>query len=158
MLNNGQKIFVSGYGAGVVNYVEDNKNYNAKNKYISISFLLNNIDLYILENKLLDYNIRNVIDKNAMERALDIIKEQPEEIEKKWSKRYRKNNDKIKEGTPFKQCEVIRDLYYLRSQGALPPGEKKILIKAENMLASEIALIFNITMEEALEKIRNLSK
>jgi CarD family transcriptional regulator len=160
MLNNGEKVFVPGYGAGILNYIQDNKSYDEqnRNRYISISFLLDNIDLYIPIDKLLEYNVRNVINKEIMERAIKIIREYPEEIEKKWSKRYRKNNDKIREGNPFKQCEVIRDLYYLRSHGALPPGEKKILIKAENMLASEMMLVFNITMDEALEKIRNLGK
>lgn len=158
MLNNGQKIFVPNYGAGIVKYLEDTDKFDSDKKYISISFLLNDIDLFIPEDKVECYKIRNVENKENMENLLKIIKEKPLDIEKKWSKRYRENNEKIKSGQTIKLCEVIRDLCYLRSQGTLPSGERKILINAESMLASEIMLSFNITMEDALVKIRNLSK
>jgi CarD family transcriptional regulator len=156
MLNNGQKVFVPNYGAGILNDVMDNKKYDINKKYVSISFLLNDIELYIPENKLPDYKVRSVLDKEVMEEAFDIIKENPVGIEKKWGKRYRQNNDKIKSGNTFKICEVVRDLYYLKSQGALPLGEKKILYKAEMMLASEVSLVFDIITEEALIKVRQL--
>lgn len=156
MLNNGQKVFVPNYGAGILSDVKDNKRYDINKKYISISFLLNNIDLYIPQDKLVDYKVRNIVTKEVMESLLDIIKEMPIEIEKKWGRRYRQNNDKISSGDTVKICEVIRDLYYLKSEGTLPQGEKKILCKAEVMLASEIMLVFGINMEAALSKIRDV--
>ena len=154
MLKNGQKVFVPNYGAGILSDVKDNKRYDINKKYISISFLLNNIDLYIPQDKLVNYKVRSIVAKEVMENALDIIKEDPVEIEKKWGRRYRQNNDKISSGDTFKICEVIRDLYYLKSKEILPQGEKKILYKAEVMLASEIMLVFGINMEAALSKIR----
>lgn len=158
MLNTGEKVFVAGYGAGIMTKIEDDKKYNVSKKYINISFLLNNIDLYIPEDKLSNYKIRNIATKETIEESLKIVNEIPKKIDKKWSKRYRQNNDKIKEGDTLKICEVIRDLYYLSSQGTIPPGERKILSKAESMLASELALVFDISVEKALDKIRNLSK
>lgn len=158
MLNCGQKVFVPNYGAGIINDLEDKKNYDTNKKYISISFLLNDIDLFIPEDKIESYRIRNIVKKEELYIALNIISNKPTDIEKKWSKRYRLNNDKIRTGDIFKMCEIIRDLYYLKSQGMLPPGEKKILCNAEKMVASEIVLVLDITMDAALTKIRNLSK
>lgn len=156
MLNNGQKVFVPNYGAGILNYVKDDKRYDVSKNYIRVSFLLNDIDIYIPQSKLPDYRIRDIVNKEEMESSLQIIKGNPLKIEKRWSLRYRQNNDKIKSGDICKICEVIRDLYYLKSKGALPQGEKKILYKAETMLASEIQLVFDISFEEALGKIRVL--
>jgi CarD family transcriptional regulator len=158
MLNCGQKVFVPNYGAGIMKDLEDKKNYDINKKYISISFLLNDIDLFIPEDKIAGYRVRSIVKKEELEIAIDIISNEPTSIEKKWSKRYRLNNDKIKTGDLFKMCEVIRDLYYLKNQGMLPPGEKKILCNAENMVASEIVLVLDINMEEALAQIRNLGK
>ncbi|MCT8976535.1 transcriptional regulator [Clostridium sp. CX1] len=155
MPNNGPKVFVPKYGAGIMSEVEDNE-YDKSRKYISICLLLNNINLYMPEDNIREYEVRSVITKEEMEEALNIIKNNPNEIEKKWGKRYRNNNDKIKSGNTIKICEVIRDLYYLKLMGNLPPGERKILYKAEIMLASEIMLIFDISMEDALSKIRNV--
>ena len=53
-------------------------------------------------------------------------------------------------------CQVIRDLYYLKKENMLPPGEAKILERVEGMVASEIMLVYRLDMEEALCKIRNL--
>ncbi|MBC2582531.1 CarD family transcriptional regulator [Clostridium sp. DJ247] len=158
MRNNGQKVFVPNYGAGIMTNVEHDNRYNANKKYISVSFLLNDINIYIPEDKLGDYRIRKIATKKDMNDALKIVNNVHNEIEKKWSKRYRQNNDKINSGNLFELCEVIRDLYYLESRGGLPPGERKILYRAESMLASEMALVFNITIEESFSKIRNLSK
>ncbi|MBV7274486.1 CarD family transcriptional regulator [Clostridium thailandense] len=156
MLNYGLKVFVPNYGAGIMTTLEDNKDYDIDKKYISISFLLNDIDLYIPEDKVSCYRIRNVVNQKEMDYAMNIVRDEPIDIEKKWGKRYRMNNDKIKTGNLYKMCEVVRDLYYLKHQGMLPPGEKKILSNAENMIASELALVLDINLEEAVYKIRNL--
>lgn len=158
MLIDGQKIFVPNYGSGIMKEVKNNKEYDTNKKYISISLVLDNIDLYIPESKLSDYRIRNIESRENLNKAFIIIQDEPRDIEKKWNKRYRQNNDKIKGGNLFEMCEVIRDLYYLNRKGIIPPGERKILCKAENMLASEISLVFDIKMEEALNKIRRLSE
>lgn len=155
MSDNGLRVFVPSYGAGIMSDLECNE-YDAEKKYIKISFVLNDIDLYIPENKLYNYKIRELVSEGMMVDMLKIIKQNPLDIEKKWGKRYRQNNDKIKTGDTREICEVIRDLYYLRSCGNIPPGENKILYKAENMLASEITLIFNINIEEALYRIRTI--
>lgn len=156
MLNYGLKVFVPSYGAGIMTTLKDNKDYDINKKYVSISFLLNDIDLYIPEDKISSYRIRDVVNRKDLEYSMNIIRDKPTDIEKKWGKRYRMNNDKIKTGDLYKMCEVVRDLYYLKNQGMLPPGEKKILSNAENMIASEAALVLDINLEEALNKIRNL--
>jgi CarD family transcriptional regulator len=137
-----------------LNDVIDNEKYNMSRKYVNISFLINEISLYIPEDRLPDYRVRSIVNTESMEEALVTIKENPAGFEKKWGKRYRQSNDKIKSGDIFKICEVIRDLYYLKSRSELPLGEKKILYRAELMLASEISLVFNIRIETALIKIR----
>ncbi|AKN33004.1 transcriptional regulator [Clostridium carboxidivorans P7] len=158
MVINEQKVFVPNYGAGIMTKVEDSKSYDVNKKYVNIFILIDNINLYIPEDRLLDYRIRNITSKENLDKAFDIIKSKPQTIEKKWSKRYKKNNDKIKEGDFFQMCEVIRDLYYLKSKGTIPPGERRILDKVENMVGSEIALLLGIKIEAALGEIRKLGK
>lgn len=158
MLINEQKVFVPNYGAGIMTKVEESKSYDTNKKYVSIFILIDNINLYIPEDRLLDYRIRNIVSKENLDKAFDIIKSYPQSIEKKWSKRYKKNNDKIRGGNLLQMCEVIRDLYYLKSKGIIPPGERKILDKVENMVASEIALVLDIKIEAALSEIRKLGK
>lgn len=154
VLNVGDKVYLPNYGAGLVKRIEFTEVYSRIRKYIYISLVLDNIDLFIPEGMIKSYNPRKLEDKGTLEKALNIIGTEPSKIEKKWNKRYREHNEKITSGDVLKQCEVIRDLYYLKKSKMLPLGEEKILDRAENFVASELMMVYNIDFKEAVEKIR----
>lgn len=157
MLIVGDKVFLPIYGAGTIVNIEDNIIINNEvQRYIGISLLLNDMKLLIPENKIEKYKIRYIESKEVIEKCLELIKEEPKTIENKWTKRYRTNNEKLQRGNMLETCEVLRDLYYLKKKGIMPPGEQKILEKAENMAVSEMMLAFNINFNEAYEKLRNI--
>lgn len=158
MLSVGNKVFLPNYGAGIVDKVEEKKVCDMVRVYIGISLLLDKMYLFIPDTKLEAYKIRNIISIDEVNERLQIIKEEPIKIEKKWNKRYRANNEKIASGDFNKLCEVLRDLYFLKVKGLLPPGEQKILEKTEKMVESEISLVFNISMEEARGKMESISE
>lgn len=154
----GDKVFLPNYGGGIVERIEDKVICDKLYKYICITLLLDSMSLLIPEYKLKDYRIRDVVDKETMDKALSLISEEPTEIQKKWTKRYRQNNDKIHEGNILRECEVLRDLFSLKKRELMPPGEQKILDKALSMVVSEVMLVYDITYENALEKLIALSK
>lgn len=158
MLNIGDKVYLPNYGAGLVKKIELSEICGKIRKYIYISLVLDNIDLFIPEGMLKSYNIRKLEDKETLEKALNIISAEPAKIEKKWNKRYRDHNGKIASGDIQKQCEVIRDLYYLKQIKLLPLGEEKILDRVENFVASEIMMVYNLDFSTAVEKIRMFYK
>ncbi|SKA77891.1 transcriptional regulator, CarD family [Clostridium sp. USBA 49] len=156
MLTNGDKIFVPNYGAGIIKNIELKNIYNTVCEFVYIELVINEISLSIPINRIKNYKIREIVTKEQLYNCINIIKEEPKKIEKKWSKRYRNNNDKISTGILEKECEVLRDLYYLKSKGIMPLGEEKILNKAEELVGSEIMLVLDISLNEALKIIRNL--
>lgn len=155
MLNIGDRVFIPNYGAGIVSNIEYKKIYDILCKFVVVSLVLDKMNLTIPMNKVADYKIRDVMLKKEAEEMLSIIGEKPEKIEKKWGKRYRQNNLKLSEGNLSAECEVLRDLFYLKKNDMLPPGEQKILDKAESLVVSEIMLIYDIDFDEACNKIRN---
>lgn len=156
MLNIGSKIFLPNYGAGTVKNIEFRKVYDTIYKFVDVTLMVDNICLSIPVSRMEAYRMREIVTKEKLEECLKIIKREPVKIEKKWSKRYRENNDKIYVGDLEKECEVLRDLYYLKRKGIMPPGEQKILTKAESLVSSEIMLVLDITLEEALKIVRDL--
>lgn len=155
MLNIGDKIFIARYGAGIVKKIESMPYLDSEEEYINIFLFFDKMNLLIPISKINNYEIREIHDKKNLKNAIKIINNEPEEIEQTWNKRYRKNKQKIQGENFTKICEVLRDLYYLKNKSSLPQGEEKILERAEGIIVSEIMLSFDITFEEAYEKIRN---
>jgi CarD family transcriptional regulator len=154
MLSVGNKVFIPNYGAGVIKNVEFRKVYDTVYKCIDVTLTIDNMCLLIPFSRVEAYRMRDVVTKEILEECLSILNIKPEKIEKKWTKRYRENNDKISSGDLKKECEVVRDLYYLKKKGIMPPGEQKILDKSEALVASETMVVLGITLEEAYKIIR----
>ena len=156
MLNIGQKVFIADYGAGYIQDIDTEECSNINYKYIKIYLLLDDMNFMIPIDKIENHKIRNILNKIELETTLSTISSNAQGIESNWNNRYRSNKKKIQSGNTLKMCEVIRDLYYLKRQDMLPPGEVKILERVEGMVASEIMLVFGLNMEQALRKIRDL--
>ncbi|MGV8983521.1 CarD family transcriptional regulator [Clostridium sp.] len=156
MLNIGENVFLADYGAGYVQNIDNNELYFIKDKYVNIYLLLDNMNFMIPIEKIENYKIRGILSKIELENVLNIVSNHSDYIESNWNNRYRINKRKIQSGNAIKMCQVVRDLYYLKKENMLPPGEEKILERVEGMVASEIMLVFGINMEGALRKIRNL--
>ena len=156
MLSLGEKIFIAGYGAGYIQDMEARELRGTNCEYVNIYLLLDNMNFMIPIDRVENYKIRNVLNKIELETILNTISNGADYIEGNWNNRYRNNKKKIQSGNTEKMCEVIRDLYYLKKEEILPPGEEKILERVEGLVASEIMLVLGLDMEESLCKIRNL--
>jgi len=156
MLSVGNKVFIPNYGAGIVENVEFRKVYDTIYKFLDIKLMIDKINLSIPFSRVEAYRIREIVTTERLQECFGIIKEKPIKLEKKWSKRYRENNDKLYSGSLDKECEVLRDLYYLKREGIMPPGEQKILSKAEDLVSSEAMLVLGMEIEKIYDTIRNL--
>jgi CarD family transcriptional regulator len=157
MLSVGNKVFIPNYGAGIIDNIEFRKVYDTIYKFIDIKIMIDKIYLSIPFSRVEAYRIREIVTAQKLQECFEIIKQKPEKLEKKWSRRYRENNDKLSSGSLEKECEVLRDLYLLKKEGIMPPGEQKILSKAEDLVASEAMLILVMDIENIYEIIRGFA-
>lgn len=158
MLSVGNKVFIPNYGAGIVESIEFRKVYDTIYKFVDVKLMIDNMCLSIPISMVESYRIREVVKADKLYECFEIIKLEPAISEKKWSIRYRENNEKLYSGFLDKECEVLRDLYFLKRKGIMPPGEQKILNKAEDMVASEAMLVLGSSLEEAYKIIRELGE
>ena len=156
MLNIGERVFIADYGAGCVQDIDSSELRFIKDNYINIYLLLDNMNLMIPIDKIQNYKIRGILSEVELQTTLFTIASRSDYIESNWNNRYRINKKKIQSGNTLKMCQVIRDLYCLKRENMLPPGEAKILERVEGLVASEIMLVFTLDMDSALCKIRNL--
>jgi len=154
VLNIGDKIFIPNYGAGVVLDIRTRSFRNIEKEYVIIYLIVDDMDLSIPVDRIETYQIRPMVNKEEIELALKILQQNAPVIEINWNKRYRKNSSKILSGGVNEMCEVLRDLYCLQKREELPVGEEKTLEKVKHLLASEIMLLYGVSINEACNRLK----
>lgn len=94
--------------------------------------------------------VRDVIDKEGLERVFEVLRAPFTEEPTNWSRRYKANLEKLASGDVIKVSEVVRDLWRRDQEvRSLSAGEKRMLAKARQILVSELALAEKTDEEKA---------
>jgi len=84
--------------------------------------------------------VRDVVSAAGLEKVFDVLRQPYIEEPTNWSRRYKANVEKIQSGDVIKVAEVVRDLHRRNEDRGLSAGEKRMLVKALQILSSEVAL------------------
>jgi CarD family transcriptional regulator len=96
--------------------------------------------------------VRDVIDKEGLERVFEVLRAPFTEEPTNWSRRYKANTEKLASGDVIKVSEVVRDLWRRDQEvRSLSAGEKRMLANARQILVSELALAEKTDEEKASE-------
>ena len=93
--------------------------------------------------------VRDVVDKDGLDRVFDVLRAAHVEEPTNWSRRYKANLEKLASGDVIKVSEVVRDLWRRDQDRGLSAGEKRMLAKARQILISELALAEKTDEEQA---------
>jgi CarD family transcriptional regulator len=149
MFNIGDKVVYPMHGAGVIESIEEKEILGSKNKYYIMRMPIEGMSVMIPIDNIEVLGIRRVVDKRDAERVFEILSQNPTEMNKIWTKRYRENEKIIKKGDIFQMSEIVRNLILLDRAKKLSLGEKKILANARNILISELMLVLEIDNNSA---------
>jgi CarD family transcriptional regulator len=147
----GNKVIYPMYGLGVISSIEEKEFIGEKKQYYTINLLNNNMNVMISAEKILDSNLRPINDLPTLEKIFSTLRNEKsdstEEITPK--QRYQLNMEKMKSGELKKGIELIRDLTHINTEKALSSNEMQMLTTTRKFIISEIALIKNMTEEQA---------
>ena len=93
--------------------------------------------------------VRDVVDKDGLDRVFDVLRAEHVEEPTNWSRRYKANLEKLHSGDVMKVSEVVRDLWRRERDRGLSAGEKRMLAKARQILVSELALAERVEEDKA---------
>ncbi len=140
MFKLGDKVVYPMHGAGVIETMESKEILGEIKSYYVLKMPIGEMKLMIPVDNVNNIGLRNIIEKETVEKVYDILKQAAVLNDSNWNKRYRDNLVKMKTGDIFAVAQVVRDLTYRDREKGLSTGEKKMLISAKQMLISEIAL------------------
>ena len=84
--------------------------------------------------------VRDVVDQAGLEKVFAVLREPYIEEPTNWSRRYKANVEKLASGDVIRVAEVVRDLSRRDTDKGLSAGEKRMLLRARQILVSELAL------------------
>jgi CarD family transcriptional regulator len=96
------------------------------------------------------HGIRSVISASKVSDVYGILSGEASIMNKNWSKRYRENEIKIRNGDIFEIAEIVKNLTLADRDKRLSTGEKRMLETARNILISELMLVLNESSENIL--------
>ncbi|AJM78425.1 CarD family transcriptional regulator [Rathayibacter toxicus] len=93
--------------------------------------------------------VREIIDDAGVQAVYDVLRSDVAEEASNWSRRFKANQEKMASGSVYRVSEVVRDLWRREQAGGVSAGEKRMLLKARQILVSELSLALKASDEEA---------
>ena len=137
------------HGAGKVLKKEIKEMIGEKREYLTIQILHNDMTVMVPTENAGVAGLRRVIDEEAVEKVLGVLRDDVSQMPKNWNRRFKHNRDKIKTGDVYELAEVVRNLAIRESDKGLSTGEKQMYTRAKKILASEMMYALEKTEDEA---------
>ena len=140
------------HGAAVITKKADQEVAGERQAYFELQVATEQLTVFVPV-ATIDQIIRPVISKTAAGRVLRIFKDEPQASGKNWSRWYKVLNEKMTSGDIYQVAEVVRDLTHAQHTKGISPALKRMLSRARVTLTSELAFAFDISTEEATERL-----
>ena len=147
MLQEGSKIFHSLHGIGTVESVEEKIVLGQVTRFSISSFGDDGLKIMInLDRK--DSMVRPLIEPTEVPKVLEHLETWVSDLPSKAPTRYSTNLSKLKTGSIYSLCEVIKGLTSLSEERKLSPKDQAMLEKCRKHLAEELGLVHKKATDE----------
>jgi CarD family transcriptional regulator len=145
----GETVVYPHHGAAKIVEVADKTLRGETKTYLQLKVAQGELTIWVPAENVEMVGVRDVIDKKGVEQVFGVLRAEFIEEPTNWSRRYKENLEKLASGDVVKVSEVVRDLWRRDQDRGLSAGEKRMLVKARQILVSELALAKKTDEEKA---------
>jgi CarD family transcriptional regulator len=145
----GETVVYPHHGAAKIVEVADKTLRGETKTYLQLKVAQGELTIWVPAENVEMVGVRDVIDKKGVEKVFGVLRAEFIEEPTNWSRRYKANLEKLASGDVVKVSEVVRDLWRRDQDRGLSAGEKRMLVKARQILVSELALAKKTDEEKA---------
>lgn len=153
----GQTLIHPYHGAGEVLDIENKELVEGFENYYVIHFEGNELTTRIPVRNAEEFGLRGVMSDDKLEQAMEILRQEPEELPTHFKSRRAQVEDMIRSGQPINIAEAVRDLTWRKKDEHLTKADRRLLMEGKDLLVDEMSLVADadpeevrIQMEEAL--------
>ncbi len=151
----GERVVYPSHGVGEIIEIESQAIGEIKLEVYVISFPHDKMTLRVPVSRATASGLRTLATKSDVNKVYSILNDKPKRGNKMWSRRAQEYETKINSGQIEAIAEVVRDLYK-NVDNDRSYSERTIYESALNRLATEIAVLENIAIATATEKLVEL--
>lgn len=120
-----------------------------KRTYLVLRVAYGDLTLLIPVDSTEQVGLRQVVSKNEVKKVLKVLTEDESSMAANWSRRFKNNMEKLHSGDPYQVAEVLRNLAIREREKGLSAGEKRMILKARQILISELSYATAKTEDQA---------
>ena len=152
----GDKVVHPHYGASIVKRLVRRTISGATHRYYLIEPLaLDETEIMVSVDGAKRVGLRDAVKRSVMARALRALAGLPRQLSSDYKKRQARIKEQLESKDLHELAEAARDLAAFRRErnGRLGVSDTKLLLRARDRLAGELALVEDISFEEAMSRI-----
>jgi CarD family transcriptional regulator len=153
MFDIGDKVVHPTHGAGLVKGIKEQDLLEQFHRYYIIDLAVDDRTLMIPVSNAEEIGLRSISQKPVLSQVWHTLDATAETLSDDYKQRQKRIQEKLKTGNAIKVAEVIRDLSALKREDHLTSFDTKLLERAQQFLASEVALVEGVQVGKAEQMI-----
>ena len=150
MFHKGDKVVYPHHGAAIIQDIQNREFMGERKKFFVLKLAYGgDLTLNVPVDSIEAVGLREVVSKREVKKVFDVLKQDESRMSTNWSRRFKTNWEKLRSGDIFHVAEVVRDLSIRERLKGLSAGEKRMLVKARQILVSELTFAVDATEEKA---------
>lgn len=153
MFRKGDTVVHPEHGAAVIEDISDREFQGTTRRYLRLKVVHGDLTVNVPVESAPEVGLRQVVSKADARRVLKVLQEDESVMATNWSRRFKNNIEKLRSGDIFQVAEVVRNLTIREKDRGLSAGEKRMVIKARQVLVSELMFANECSEEKAEDMI-----
>jgi len=149
MFDVGDKVVHPNHGAGQVTGIKEQDLLEQYHRYYVIDLTVDDRTLMIPVSKAKEIGLRSISQEAVLSQVWHTLGAAAKTLLDDYKKRQARIEEKLKTGEAIKVAEVIRDLSARKREDRLTSFDTRLLERAEQFLAGEVALVEEVQVGEA---------
>jgi CarD family transcriptional regulator len=149
MFDIGDKVVHPNHGAGQVTGIKEQDLLDQYQRYYVIDLAVDHRTLMIPVNNAEEVGLRSISQQAVLSQVWHTLDAAAKTLSGDYRKRQERIQEKLKTGNVIKVAEVIRDLSALKREDHLTSFDTRLLERAQQFLACEVALVEGVQVSEA---------
>ena len=145
----GDNVVYPSQGAGVVQEIATREVLGETQQYLKIVFVRGDMEVLVPLRKGQEVGLRHTVGADEITQVFDALAKADLSLPTQWPPRYRAEQDILAGGSAYDLARLIGVLAKRDLEKGLAATEREVLEHAKSMLSSELAVVQQVTLDEA---------